>query len=79
MPSFHGSRVLRQLSSSNEEDEREVLIKLSISSAVIRSREEALEWLPSGVCVHVGTCVEQGKQLHTHLVRFSELPGLQCE
>lgn len=52
MPSFHGPRLLQWLSSANEEDEREVLIKLSISSVVIRSREEALEWLPGDVCVY---------------------------
>ncbi len=57
MPSFHGPRLLQWLSSANEEDEREVLIKLSISSVVIRSREETLEWLPSDVCVYVGMCV----------------------
>lgn len=53
MPSFHGQRLRQWLSSANEEDEREVLIKLSISSVVIRSRGEDLEWLPSGVCVCV--------------------------
>lgn len=39
-------------SSANEEDEREVLIKLSISSVVIRSGEEPLEWIPGDVCVY---------------------------
>lgn len=43
MPSFHGPRLLQWLSPANEEDEREVLIKLSISSVVIRNRGEALE------------------------------------
>lgn len=38
MPSLHGPRLLQWLSSANEEDEREVLIKVSISSVVIRSR-----------------------------------------
>lgn len=54
MPSFHGAAAPSLLlSSANEEDEREVLIKLSISSVVIRSRGEALEWLPCDVCVDV--------------------------
>lgn len=57
MPSFHGPWLLQWLSCANEEDEREVLIKLSISSVVIRSRREALESLPSDVCVYVGKCV----------------------
>lgn len=56
MPSLHGPRLLQWLSSANEEDEREVLIKLSISSVVIRSREETLELLPSDACVYVGLC-----------------------
>lgn len=54
MPSFHGPQLLQWLFSANEEDEREVLIKLSISSVVIRSRKEASEWLPSDVCVNAG-------------------------
>lgn len=57
MPSFHGPRLLQWLSAANEEDEREVLIKLSISSVVIRSRGKVLEWLPSDVYVYVGICV----------------------
>lgn len=43
MPSFHEPGRLQRLSSANEEDEREVLIKPSISSVVMRSRGEDLE------------------------------------
>lgn len=43
MPSFHGLHRLQQLSSANEEDEREVLIKLNMSSVVIRSRGEVFK------------------------------------
>lgn len=73
MSSFHGPWLLQWLSSANEEDEREVLIKLSISSVVIRSREEALELLPSDVSVYVGMCVFllQGKSHCMHLLCYS--------
>lgn len=40
---LHEPRWLQRLSSGNEEDEREVLIKASISSVVMRSRGEDLE------------------------------------
>lgn len=36
--SFHGLRLLQWLSSANEVDEREVLIKLSFSSVVAEDR-----------------------------------------
>lgn len=61
MPLFHGLRLLQWFSSANEEDEREVLIKLSISSVVIRTREAAWESLPGDVCVYAGICVWKGK------------------
>lgn len=72
MPSFHGLRLLQWLSSANEEDEREVLMKLSISSVVIRSGEEALELLPGDVSVYVGICVFllKGKSLCMHLLCY---------
>lgn len=50
MPSFHEPRRLQRLFSANEEDEREVLIKPSISSVVMRSRGEDLERFPRGIC-----------------------------
>lgn len=62
MPSFHEPRWLQRLSSANEEDEREVLIKPSISSVVMRSRGEDLKWFPCGVCV----CVCKEKWLCVH-------------
>lgn len=72
MPSFHGPRLFQWLSSANEEDEREVLIKLSISSVVISSREEALERLPCDVSVYACVCLREGFCIHLQCYPVTE-------
>ena len=53
MPSLQELQLLQWFYSPNEEDEREVLIKLSISSVVIRSRKKKKkELIICGVCVY---------------------------
>lgn len=75
-PSLHGPRLLPWLSSANEEDKREVLIKLSISSVVIKSTKEALEWLTSGACLHIIMCVWKEKELYIHPLEYTEFSVL---
>lgn len=75
-PSLHGPWLLPWLSSANEEGEREVLIKLSISSVVIKSTKEALEWLTSGAYVHIIMCIWKEKGLYIHPLEYTEFKVL---